>query len=68
MGDKEEEHEGVRWRPNVLLLMLLAYGSVIGLFVGLVLSGLGAMEAYNLVSVPFVALIGGTLAVVKDLL
>ena len=55
-------------RVNVLFLLLIAYGSVVGIFAILLGAGVPAKEAYNLVGVPFVALIGGTLAVVKDLI
>ena len=55
-------------RVNVLVLLLIAYGSVIGIFGLLLITDVPAKEAYNLVGVPFVALIGGTLAVVKDLI
>jgi len=60
--------DDIPWRKNVLVLLFLAYGSLMVLFVGMLFAGLGAKEAYDLIGVPFVALIGGTLAVVKDLL
>ena len=55
-------------RPNVLLLLLVAYGSIVGILILLLLFGMPPAEAFDRVSVPFVALVGGTLAVVKDLL
>ena len=60
--------KGIPFRKNVLILMVLAYGSLLGMFIGMVLANIDAKEAYNLISVPFVALIGGTLAVAKDLI
>ena len=62
------QENGVRLRINVLLLLLFAYASLGGLFAGMVLAGLDVQQAYDNISVPFVALIGGTLAVVKDLI
>ena len=55
-------------RPNVLILMLMAYVSLLVMFFGLVGYGVAAEDAYNMISTPFVALIGGTLAVAKDLI
>lgn len=63
-----EKSNGIPWRKNVLLLLALAYLSLSGLFVGMALFGVDAKEAYDKISVPFVALIGGTLAVAKDLI
>lgn len=48
--------------------MLIAYGSIVGILVFMVLQGVDAKEAYGLVSVPFVALVGGTLTIAKDIL
>ncbi|MDE2768202.1 MAG: hypothetical protein OXU26_01605 [Acidobacteriota bacterium] len=55
-------------RVNVLALLVIAYGSIIGLFAILVGAGVDPKTAYDLIGVPFVALIGGTLAVAKDLI
>ena len=66
--DDDESNKPVRFRINVLVLFVLAYGSIGGAFVLLLVCGVPAKEAYNLVSVPFVALIGGTLAVANDLI
>ena len=55
------------WRKNVLTLMLLAYSSLLGIFLIMILAGAKPKEAYDLIGVPFVALVGGTLAVAKDL-
>ena len=62
------QKKGVIIRWNVLALLLVAYVSLVGIFVFMVMRGLGIQEAYDNVSVPLVALVGGTLAVVKDLL
>ena len=56
------------FRINVLVLLALAYGSLIALFVIMVSKGTTPKEAYDMIGVPFVALIGGTLAVAKDLI
>lgn len=56
------------FRKNVLLLMSLAYGVLFAIFIVLVCCGTESKEAYNIVSGPFVALIGGTLALAKDLI
>ena len=71
--DGRDPREGQRPKPpplrwNLLMLMFLAYGSIFGFFMVLVWFGSDPKEAYNLISVPFVALVGGTLAIVKDLL
>ncbi len=55
-------------RINVLLLLALAYGSLFGIFLVLVWNDVAATDAYDRISVPFVALVGGTLAVAKDLI
>lgn len=55
-------------RKNVLILMFFAYGALLGVFGIMVAVGVDAKDAYDLVGVPFVALIGGTLAVAKDLI
>ena len=52
------------WRRNVLLLLFIAYASLVGMFFAQVEYGMSAQDAYDNISVPFVALIGGTLAVV----
>lgn len=63
----------IRWRKNVLSLMLLAYLSLLGIFCVLVFGGDGSssttetIEAYNIIKDPLMALIGGTLALAKDL-
>ena len=72
MNDNTQEQQELPFwkkiRLNVLLLMLMAYGSLLVIFFGLVGYGVAAETAYHLISTPFVALIGGTLAVAKDLI
>ena len=72
MNDNTQEQQELPFwkkiRLNVLLLMLMAYGSLLVIFFGLVGYGVAAETAYDLISTPFVALIGGTLAVAKDLI
>ena len=67
-GDKECGGSGSRWRPSLLALVLISYGVLIVLFLVMVCKGgVEATEAYELLSVPFMALIGGTIAIAKDL-
>ena len=69
MGEEpDEDRKGVPWRKNVLALLGTAYASLLGILILLIAVGVDAKEAYNVISVPFVALIGGTLAISKDLL
>lgn len=55
-------------RGNVLLLMAAAYISILLIFAVMVVTGTPAKSAFELISVPFVALIGGTLTIAKDLI
>ena len=56
----------VRW--NVLLLVGIAYASALTIFAFLVLRGnMPVDEAYDVIEGPFMALIGGSLAIAKDL-
>ena len=57
-----------KFRPNLLIVLVVAYASIVGVFVFMVCVGVDAEKAFNLISVPFVALIGGTLAIAKDLI
>ena len=57
------------WRKNVLTLVLAGYMSVIVIFLLLTLKGsFTASEAYDLIQSPLMALIGGSLAISKDLI
>ena len=56
------------WRKNVLTLLLIAYSSIILIFIVLVFSGMEPPDAYDKINVPFMALVGGTLTITKDLL
>ena len=67
-GKENQSKNSIPWRKNVLTLLGIAYLSLFGLFLVMVYSEVDPKEAYNLVGVPFVALIGGTLAVAKDLI
>ena len=60
--------KGIPLRKNVLAVLLMAYASLLILFGVMVWFGVNPEKAYNLISVPFVALIGGTLAVAKDII
>ena len=59
---------GVQWRKNVLMLLGMAYGSLMLIFIVMICWGTTPKEAYDLLGVPFVALIGGTLTIAKDLI
>ena len=71
MAEQEPQSgkKSIQWRKNVLLLLGIAYGSMLAIFGAIAIwSPLTTKEAFDVISVPFTALIGGTLAVVKDLL
>ena len=60
-------------RPNVLILVGLGYLTVFAIFVIMVLNGekdvkIAISTAYDIVKGPLMALIGGSLAISKDLL
>ncbi len=56
-------------RSNVLLLVGLGYVSVLAVFFLLISSGgLTAGQAYDAVNGPLMALVGGSIALAKDLL
>ena len=54
-------------RPNVLALIGFGYGTILLIFLVLVKGDLTATVAYDVVKGPLMALIGGSLAVAKDL-
>ena len=56
-----------RIRVNVLLLVTLGYGTVSGIFATLAFGDLTAAQAYDAVQGPLMALVGGSLAIAKDL-
>ena len=66
--DNGTSMNGIQWRKNVLLLLGMAYGSLLLIFSVMVASGITAKEAYEMLGVPFVALVGGTLTIAKDLI
>lgn len=57
----------IPWRKNVLWLMIIAYAAVMAVFFGLIWKGAMASESYETIKEPLMALIGGTLALAKDL-
>ena len=59
--------KGVVLRTNVLYLMTVAYIIVLVIFVA-IMENMGAKEAWNVLEGPLTALIGGTLAISKDLI
>ena len=58
---------GIPFRKNVLALMRIAYGVLFLIFAVAAVFDTPS-KAYEVVSVPFVALIGGTLAIAKDII
>ena len=66
--DTSGSEGGVKWRKNVLTLLGVAYVSLLVIFGVMVFSGIEPDAAYQLGGVPFVALVGGTLTIAKDLL
>lgn len=66
MGDKSTKRP---WRKNVLWLVSFGYVATVGIFCVLVfVSKMDADAAFNIIQGPLMALIGGTLAIAKDLL
>lgn len=63
---EQSKPKGVRLRKNVLLLMLIAYSALLIVF-GVLAWQDSPTKAYEVISGPFIALIGGTLAIAKDL-
>ena len=63
----KKARKGVVLRTNVLYLMTVAYIIVMVIFVA-IMDKLGAKEAWNVLEGPLMALIGGTLAISKDLI
>lgn len=60
---------GIPWRKNVLTLVLAGYATVLFMFYWMVQGGgLTAEEAYNIVEAPLMAIVGGSLAISKDLI
>ena len=55
----------LRW--NVLLLYMVAYASLLAIFGVLALMS-GVPDAWDVIKEPLMALIGGTLAISKDLI
>ena len=57
----------IRW--NVLILVVAGYVTLLIMFLAIVISGdMSAEDAYEIVKSPFMALIGGSLAISKDLI
>ena len=67
-NQKKEKKPLLPWRKNVLLLMCIAYLALILIFVAMLVAGAEPASAYDKIGTPFVALVGGTIAVTKDLL
>ena len=57
----------VHWRKNVLLLVAMAYTALVLIFFALAWGPMTANDAYEQVHSAFMALVGGTLAISKDL-
>ena len=57
----------IPWRKNVLLLVGIGYFAVIIIFASMAWGSMTAENAYEIVKGPLMALIGGSLALSKDL-
>jgi len=57
----------IRVRFNVLALVAMGYFALLVIFVSMAWGEMTATEAYDVVKSPFMALIGGSLAISKDL-
>ena len=70
MEYKNPRKKRVVIRFNVLTLMSIAYGIVLTIFIFLVSkdNNIDATKAWNILEAPLMALIGGTLAISKDLI
>ncbi len=66
-GLVQGEGESLPWRKNVLAALFMAYFSLLAVFMLMLANGVQASDAFDAINVPFVALVGGTLAIVKDL-
>ena len=59
----------VQWRKNVLLLVGFGYALVLIVFITLIAgTDMSVDGAYDIISGPVMALIGGSLAIAKDLI
>lgn len=59
----------IQWRKNVLALVGTGYALTFFVFLMLLFKGgMAVEEAYNVVNGPLMALIGGSLAIAKDLI
>ena len=67
VAEGEGDGKSLPWRKNVLAALLLAYASLLVVFVVMLWAGAEPKDAFDAINVPFVALVGGTLAIVKDL-
>jgi len=55
------------WRKNVLVLVGTGYAVLVAIFFGLIWKGATPQEGYDFIESPLMALIGGSLAIAKDL-
>ena len=55
----------IRW--NVLMLFAIAFGSLLAVYASLLLIGIPGSDAYEYIREPLGVLIGGALALSKDL-
>ena len=59
----------IHWRKNVLLLVLSGYAVILVIFMAMMWPGnITAKDAYDVLEGPLMALIGGSLALAKDLI
>ena len=66
---KEKRSMDIPWRKNVLSLVIAGYVTLLLIFGAMVWKGgMNADDAYEVVKGPLMALIGGSLAISKDLI
>ena len=66
---KIKKEKAVPWRKNVLALMLAGYGIIFFMFFGMVLTKVANAEgAYDFIQNALMALIGGSIAISKDII
>ena len=56
------------WRKNVLALVGAGYATILLIYALMVFTGKNAIESYDAIKEPLMAVIGGSLAISKDLI
>lgn len=70
ISSNSTKRKKVAIKTNVLTLMITAYVAVLGMFALMVYGteGITATDAWDILEAPLMALLGGTLAISKDLI